>query len=88
MTSAPPPNPLASGTVTYEDARIGILPEGPRHYEVLVDRAGGGQAEHAVEYVVLNATHIDVDDPLWFADATLHVGVPESETGETAWVWP
>jgi hypothetical protein len=87
MTPAPPPNPFARGTVTYEDVRIGIVPEGPRHYEVLVGRSDGDHAEHAVEYVAVNATRVDIESPLWFDGATLQVGVPDSETGETAWVW-
>lgn len=60
----------------------------PRHYEVLVSQGDAGHAEHAVEYVAVNATRVDVNDPIWFDGATLNGGVPDSETGETAWVWP
>jgi len=85
-----PPNPSARGTVRYEDVRIGIVPEGPCHYEVMVSLVDGDYdyTDHAVEYVAINATVVHLDSPIWFTEADLDVGVPGGSAGETAWVWP
>jgi hypothetical protein len=88
LTPTPPANPLAKGTTAYEDVQVGIVPEGPYHYEVLVKQAESDCATHAVEYVAINATTVRLDDPLWFDDVDLDVGVPGTQAGEIAWVWP
>lgn len=85
-TSQPPI--LAQGTVTYDDVRVVITPEGPFHYEVEVCDADGDRTDHAVEYVAINATLVRLEDAIWFIDADLDVGVPVGGAGETAWVWP
>ena len=82
------PAPLDRGTCTYEDARVVITPEGPFHFEVTVRHSDGDQATHAVEFVAINGTQVQLDAPIWFIDADLDVGVPIGDTGETAWVWP
>ena len=87
-TPAPPTNTLDEGTVTYEDVRVVIVPEGPFHYEVTVSHADGERVGHAVEHVAINATTVHHDDPVWFIGADLDVGVPVGQAGETAWVWP
>jgi len=81
-------NALDRGTVTYEDVRIVITPEGPYHYDVTVSDADGDRIHHAVEYVAINATTVALEEPIWFIDADLDVGVPVNDVGETAWVWP
>ena len=88
MTPTPRTNTLERGTVTYEDVRTVITPEGPFHYEVMVSPADGDRVNHAVEYVAINATTVRLDDPIWFIDADLDVGVPIGQVGETAWIWP
>jgi hypothetical protein len=84
----PQTNALERGTVTYEDVRVVIVPEGPYHYEVTVSHADGERTDHAVEHVAINAASVRLDGPIWFVDATLDVGIPVSGVGETAWVWP
>lgn len=86
--STPQTNTLGKGTVTYEDVRIVITPEGPFHYEVTVSPADGDHADHAVERVSINSTPVHLDDPIWFIGADVDVGVPVGQAGETAWVWP
>lgn len=88
MAPAPPTNTLDRGTVTYENARVVIIPEGPFHYEVMVSPADGDRTDHAVEAVAINATTVHLDGPIWFNGADLDVGVPLGQAGETAWVWP
>ena len=88
MMPAPRTDTLEKGTVTYEDVRVVIFPEGPFHYEVTVSRANGDRINHAVEYVAINATTVHLDDPIWFIGADLDIGVPLGQPGETAWVWP
>ncbi len=87
-TPVPETDTLDRGTVTYEDVRVVIVPEGPYHYEVTVSRAEGDRTEHAVERVAINATTVHPDDSIWFIGADLDVGVPVGRAGETAWVWP
>lgn len=81
-------NPLERGTVTDEDVRIVIAPEGPYHFAVTVSHADGRRTHHAVEYVAINGTTVDLEAPIWFIDADVDVGVPIEAAGETAWVWP
>ena len=88
VTRASRTNLLAEGTVTYEDVRIVITPEGPFHYEVAVNDASGDRTHHAVEQVAINATTVLLERPIWFIDADLDVGVPIEGVGETAWIWP
>jgi len=88
LMPTPRPNTLERGTVTYEDVRVVISPEGPRHYEVTVSPADGDRIEHAVERLAINSTTVYPDDSIWFIGADLDVGVPIERTGETAWVWP
>ena len=88
MTPAPQTNTLDRETVTYEDVRVVIIPEGPFHYAVTVSHADGGLTEHAVEYVAINATTVHFDGPIWFIGTDLDVGVPLGQAGDTAWVWP
>ena len=88
MRPASRPTRLDRGTVTYDGVRVVITPEGPFHYEVAVRDADGDRTDHAVEYVAINATLVRLDDPIWFIDADLDVGVPVGDAGETAWVWP
>lgn len=88
LTPAPPTNPLARETVTYEDVRIVITPKAPYHYEVAVSETDGDRTDHAVEYVAINATNVLLESPIWFVDADLDVGVPIERAGDTAWVWP
>ncbi|MFB6200645.1 MAG: hypothetical protein ABEI98_01395 [Halorhabdus sp.] len=88
ITPAPETNPLDRGTDTYEDVRVVVTPEGPFHYAVRVSRGDDNHAEHAVEYLAINATTVHVDESIWFAGADIEVGVPIGRVGETAWVWP
>ena len=88
VSPAPSINPLRRETVTYEDVRVVVTPEGPYHYAVTVSEADGTRTEHAVEYVVVNATTISFEDPIWFIDADVDVGVPIEAAGDTAWIWP
>jgi len=88
LTPAPPANPLAKATTAYEDVQVGVVPKGPNHYEVLVCRDDGDCTTHAVEYVAINATAIHLENPLWVDGVDLDVGVPGTQAGETAWVWP
>lgn len=81
-------NLLSLGTVTYEDVRVVITPEGPYHYSVVINDDDGDKTEHAVEYVAINATTVYLEDPIWFIDANVDVGVPVQRAGETAWIWP
>ncbi len=82
------PTKLDRGTVTYDDVRVVITPEGPFHYDVTVSDADGTRTDHAVEFVAINATLVRLEDAIWFIDADLDVGVPVGDAGETAWVWP
>ncbi|WP_255195515.1 hypothetical protein [Halorarius litoreus] len=83
--SATPPA-VDHETVSYADVRAVILPEGPDHYEVdLADETT--TAHHAVERVVLNNTVVRFDDPLWFIDVNVDVGLPLYDHGDTVWVW-
>jgi hypothetical protein len=84
----PTADPLAAGTDTYENVRVFIAPEGPYHYDVQLRLPDGSHAEHAVEFVALNTTQVEFEEPLWFVDVTLDVGVPIGQVGETAWIWP
>ena len=87
-TAAPKTDTLDEGTVTYQDARVVITPEGPFHYEVTVSRTDGERTDHAVERVAINATTVHLDGPIWFIGADLDVGVRVGQVGETVWVWP
>jgi hypothetical protein len=73
--------------VTYEDARVIITPEGPRHFQVVVSRGQGHRERHAVERVVINTAEVRLDSSIWFIDAKVDVGVAVEERGETVWVW-
>lgn len=86
-TSKPSTNRLEGGMVTYEDVRVIITPEAPRHYRVAVSEPAGEQVDHAVEDVVINGTAVVLDDSIWFDDVQLDVGVPVGEPGDTVWVW-
>lgn len=85
--SAIPTKEVEGGTVTYEDARVVITPEAPYHYQVKVSDPDGDVTVHEVEYVVVNTTEIRVDDPIWFIDVELDIGIPLDGHGETVWVW-
>lgn len=74
-------------TVSYERARVTIVPEGPFHYRVVVSEAPGHRVEHAVERVVINTGPVYLDGPIWFVDAKVDVGVPVTGPEETVWVW-
>lgn len=87
-TPAPTPNSIAAETDTYENVQVVITSEGPFHYAVRVRPDDGEQTDHAVEYVVINGTTIQFEDPIWFVDVGLDVGVPIGRAGDTAWVWP
>lgn len=86
-TTKPPTTQLGDETVTYEDVRVVITPEAPYHYQVEVSRPDGERFEHAVERVIVNTAEVSLDDTIWFADATLDVGVPIDGPGDTVWVW-
>ncbi|WP_101295990.1 hypothetical protein [Halegenticoccus soli] len=88
MSLDPRTDTLDEGTVTYEDVRIVIIPEGPFHHKVMVSHADGDRTDHAVEHVAINTTLVHLDSPIWFIGADLDVGVPIKQAGETAWVWP
>jgi hypothetical protein len=81
-------NTLTHGTEMYEQARVVITPEGPHHYTVTVSENQDHHVEHAVERVVVNTATITLEDPVWFVDADVDVGVPLSGPVETVWVWP
>lgn len=82
-----PTNQLEGGTVTYENARVVITPEAPYHYQVKVSEPDGEITVHDVEYVVINTTKILIEDPIWFIDVELDVGIPLDDHGETVWIW-
>lgn len=86
-TSARPTNQLEKGTATYENVRVVITPEGPRHFEVQISDSADERTRHAVERVVVNTAEVLLDGPIWFIDAELDVGVPICGAGDTAWVW-
>lgn len=86
-TSKPRANQLTEETVTYEDARVSILPEAPYHYHVEVNDPDGDNVFHAVEYVVINGADVSLDDPIVFSGVKLEVGIPIGDPGDTAWVW-
>jgi hypothetical protein len=88
QTPAPQTNHLEDGTVNYEDVRVVITPEAPRHYRVKVSDLDGEVSVHAVERVRINATNVRLEDPLWFMGVEIDVGVPVDEPGDTVWVWP
>jgi hypothetical protein len=87
-TSAATNNQLQGGTKTYENSRVVIRPQTLDHYEVVVTEPDGGPYRHAVERVVVNSATVLLDSPIWFVDATIDVGVPMGEPGDTVWVWP
>ena len=89
MSAQPPPIPpeaTAAETVSYVNVRVVVFPEAPQHYDVNVADETT-VSHHAVERVVLNNTLIEFEEPLWFVDADVHVGVPRYAYGDTAWVW-
>ncbi|MFB6079512.1 MAG: hypothetical protein ABEJ81_00695 [Haloferacaceae archaeon] len=86
-TPHPPPTQFGDETVTYEGVRVVITPEAPHHYRVEVSEADGERRVHAVERVIINTAAVSLDDPVWFADVQLDVGVPIDGPGDTAWVW-
>lgn len=88
QTPAPQTNQLEDGTVNYEDVRVVITPEAPYHYQVKVSESDGEITAHAVERVRVNAANVLLDDPIWFMDVDVDVGVPVDEPGDTVWVWP
>jgi hypothetical protein len=88
QTPAPQTNHLEDGTVNYENVRVVIVPEAPYHYQVKVSDADGERTDHAVERVLINATNVLLEDPIWFMDVDVDVGVPVDEPGDTAWIWP
>lgn len=75
------------GIVTYQEVRVVITPEAPNHCRVEVRDSDGETAVHAVEHVVVNTTEVRIDEPIWFVDVKLDVGVPLDDHGETVWVW-
>lgn len=79
---------LRRGTKTYENSRVVITPQALDHYEVVISDPNEGQCRHAVERVVINSATVLLDSPIWFVDATVDVGVPTGEPGDTVWVWP
>lgn len=86
-TSKSPANRLEEGTVTYEDVRVTITPEGPYHNRVEVSEPDGENSVHAVEYVVVNDAAVVLEEPIWFIDVDVDVGVPVVDPGDTVWVW-
>ena len=86
-SSPRPAGYLDRANVTYEDVRIVIEPEAPRHYEVKVSEREGDISTHAVERVVVNTAEVALDDPIWFVDVKVDVGVAVDEPGDTVWVW-
>lgn len=73
--------------VSYSGVRIVVKPVAPRHYDVTVSVGGGDLKRHAVEHVVVNTSEVVLDDDIWFADATVDVGVPIDGHGDTVWIW-
>lgn len=91
MSESPPAlpsNQLERGSVTYENVQAVITPEAPYHYRVQVNDPDGDTTVHAVEYVVINTARVTLDDPIWFVDVKLDVGIPVDDHGDTVWVWP
>lgn len=86
-TPKPQTDPLGTETETYEEIRIVITPEAPHHYRVEMSHPNGDQCEHAVERVIINTAEVHLEDPIWFTDVTLDVGIPIDRPGDTAWVW-
>lgn len=86
-TSGPPKQLLKEGTTTYENARVIITPEGPRHYRVVVSKHDDEHVRHAVERVIVNTAEVSLESPIWFVDVKVDVGVPLDEPGDTVWVW-
>jgi hypothetical protein len=86
-TSSPPPDTRCSETTTYEDVRVVIFPSGPFHYDVDVNDGAGVDCTHAVERVVVNNAEIRLEDPIWFVDSEVDVGLPVDGHGDTVWVW-
>lgn len=87
-TPALPTNQLERAATTYEDARVVITPEAPRHYDLNVSASDGEITEHAVERVLVNTTEVRLGGPIWFVDVKLDVGIPVDDHGDTVWVWP
>lgn len=85
----PPPSTTTVGneTVTYQDVRVAVTPEAPRHYQVKVRKLNDEIVFHAVESVVINTAEVVLDGPIWFVEVGLDVGVPLAGHGDTAWIW-
>lgn len=64
MTPDSQTNKLNKGTVTYDNVRVVISPEGPFHYKVTVSSADGDRINHAVEHVTINSTTVQFDEPI------------------------
>lgn len=89
---SPPPLPastasVANETVTYQNVRVAVTPEAPRHYEVKVRKRNDDVVFHDVESVVINTAEVVLDSPIWFVEVGLDVGVPLDDHGDTAWIW-
>lgn len=83
----PPPDMLCSETVTYECVRVVVMPAGPHHYDVDVNDGAGVAVHHAVERVIVNNAELQLDDPIWFVDSEVDVGLPVDGHGDTVWIW-
>jgi hypothetical protein len=86
-TPQPPSSETKSGVTTYTNVQTVITPEAPGHYAVEVREADATTRTHAVERIVVNAAEISLEDPIWFVDAKVDVGVPVDGHGEVVWVW-
>jgi hypothetical protein len=89
MSNTTPITPArcADGTVSYEAVQTVITPDAPDHYTVTVREKSGATHTHAVERVVINTAELTLDDPIWFVDVKVDVGVPATGHGELVWVW-
>ena len=78
---------MTNGVTTYTGVQVVITPEAPNHYSIEIRDEGGDRQTHAVECVVINAAAVVLEDPIWFVDAKVDVGVPADGHGEIVWVW-
>lgn len=74
-------------TTSYEGVQTVVAPEAPDHYTVTVREADGTTHCHAVERAVVNTAGVRLDDPIWFVDVDVEVGVPVDGHGDVVWVW-
>jgi hypothetical protein len=82
-----PPDMLCSETTTYESVRVVIVPEGPYHYLVDVQSDAVDATQYAVERVIVNNAELHFEDPIWFVECEVDVGLPVGDHGDTVWVW-